>query len=130
MGGSAPSALQIGAVAKRSGVSVKTIRFYCDQGLLQPVARSEGRYRLFDDSVIAELSMIRTLRAMEIPLDTIRSVLEARRSGICTCENLQATMAGKAGEIRQRIEDLEALHTELTAMLQSWTPCGGKNSAL
>ena len=37
-------------LAARSGVSVKTIRFYCDQGLLQPSGRSEGRYRIFDKS--------------------------------------------------------------------------------
>ncbi len=119
------TAQQIGVVAERSGVPVKTIRFYCDQGLLQPVSRTEGRYRLFDDSVYAELSLIRTLRAMEIPLDTIRSVLEARRSGLCTCENLQATIRSKAGEIQQRIEDLQSLQTELTRLLNSWESCGG-----
>jgi hypothetical protein len=54
---------KIGAVAARSGVSVKTIRFYCDQGLLQPSGRSEGRYRLFDESVDSDLALIRTLRA-------------------------------------------------------------------
>ena len=32
--------LKIGAVAQRSGVPVKTIRFYCDEGLLQPASRS------------------------------------------------------------------------------------------
>lgn len=120
---------QIGAVAKRSGVSVKTIRFYCEHGLLQPVSRSEGRYRLFAESVYEELSLIRTLRGMEIPLGTIRTVLDARRSGICTCENLQATIRNKAGEIHQRIEDLKALKTELERMLGSWESCGGVSPA-
>jgi DNA-binding transcriptional MerR regulator len=123
------SGQQIGVVAERSGVPVKTIRFYCDEGLLQPVSRTEGRYRLFDESVYEELSLIRTLRAMEIPLDTIRSVLEARRSGICSCENLQATIRSKAGEIQQRIEDLLALQAELTAMLNSWEACGGEKAS-
>ncbi|SBO44432.1 MerR family transcriptional regulator [Cyanobium sp. NIES-981] len=115
---------QIGAVAKRSGVSVKTIRFYCDQGLLHPASRSEGRYRLFDASIYEDLSLIRTLRAIEIPLATIRTVLEARRSGICTCENLQTTIRDKTGEIHQRIEDLKALEAELVRMLSSWETCG------
>ncbi|MEB3348807.1 MAG: MerR family transcriptional regulator, partial [Cyanobacteriota bacterium] len=108
---------KIGAVAARSGVSVKTIRFYCDQGLLQPSARSEGHYRLFDASVYGELALIRTLRALDIPLPTISAVLEARRSGVCTCDNLQATIRGKAGEIEQRIADLQALHHELHGLL-------------
>ncbi|MGB5135735.1 MAG: MerR family transcriptional regulator [Prochlorococcaceae cyanobacterium] len=119
---------QIGAVAERSGVSVKTIRFYCDQGLLHPASRSEGRYRLFDESVYEELSLIRTLRAMEIPLHTIRSVLEARHSGLCTCENLQATIRSKASEIQQRIEDLQSLQAELSKMLRDWESCGGRSA--
>lgn len=124
-----PAALQqIGAVAERSGVAVKTIRFYCDRGLLRPVARSDGRYRLFDGAVYGELSLIRTLRALDIPLTTIRAVLEARRSGFCTCENLQATLRGKVEEIQERIDDLQVLHAELGAMLSGWERCGGKRS--
>lgn len=124
----AASLERIGAVARHSGVSVKTIRFYCDQGLLQPSARSEGRYRLFAKTVYSELALIRTLRALDIPLSTIAALLEARRSGVCTCDDLQGTIRHKAGEIQQRIADLHALHTELNAMLASWQPCGGRSA--
>ena len=117
---------KIGAVATRSGVSVKTIRFYCDQGLLQPSGRSEGRYRLFDESVDSDLALIRTLRGLELPLPTIKAVLEARRSGVCTCNNLQATIRSKAGEIQQRIADLQSLHAELNELLSTWHRCGGR----
>jgi MerR family copper efflux transcriptional regulator len=120
---------KIGAVAERSGVTVKTIRFYCDQGLLRPSARSAGRYRLFDQSVYGELALIRTLRGLDIPLPTITAVLEARRSGVCTCDNLQATIRGKAGEIQQRIADLRSLHAELNGLLSSWQRCGGRAPA-
>lgn len=41
----------IGTVPRRSGLSVKTIRFYDDEGLLEPVGRSESGYRLFDERV-------------------------------------------------------------------------------
>jgi DNA-binding transcriptional MerR regulator len=117
---------KIGAVAGRSGVSVKTIRFYCDQGLLQPSGRSEGRYRLFDESVYGELALIRTLRALDIPLPTITAVLEVRRTGVCTCDNLQSTIRAKASEIEQRIADLQALHLELNRLLSTWQRCGGR----
>ena len=122
---SAEGLQKIGAVAKHAGVSVKTIRFYCDQGVLQPSGRSEGRYRLFDNTVYGELALIRTLRALDIPLPTIAAVLEARRSGVCTCDTLMATMGAKAGEIQQRIADLQALHNELNDLLTSWQRCGG-----
>lgn len=121
--------LQIGAVASRSGLTVKTIRFYCDEGLIQPINRSDGGYRLFDQAVFAELTLIRTLRAMEIPLQDVRQILEARRSGVCTCSALQARIRVKAGEIGERIVALRGLQAELVAMLDSWEACGGRTPA-
>ena len=124
-----PEALEkIGAVASRSGLTVKTIRFYCDEGLIQPSSRSEGGYRLFDEGVFAELALIRTLRAMEISLPDVRQILEARRSGICTCSDLKARIRSKAGEIGEKITAMQALQAELFAMLESWEACGGRSS--
>ncbi len=118
--------LRIGEVAQRSGLSVKTIRFYCDAGLVEPISRSEGGYRLFGDEVFAELALIRTLKAMEIPLQDVTRILESRRSGLCTCASLQATIRSKAGEIEEKIAALRHLHQELNALLSSWEDCGGR----
>ncbi|MEB3321188.1 MAG: MerR family transcriptional regulator [Cyanobium sp.] len=119
---------KIGAVASRSGLTVKTIRFYCDEGLIHPSSRSEGGYRLFEESVFAELALIRTLRAMEIPLPDVRQILEARRSGICTCSDLKARIRTKAGEIGEKIIAMQNLQSELFALLNSWEACGGRTS--
>ena len=131
-GGSTPlkahsKLFRIGVVSSRSGLSVKTIRFYCDQGLLHPSLRTEAGYRLFDESVFAELDMIRRLRAIELPLATVKETLEARRKGLCSCSNLQTTIREKSLEIRQRLADMEAIHAELEQMLSSWESCGGRD---
>lgn len=118
--------LKIGVVARRSVLTVKTIRFYCDEGLIQPISRSDGGYRLFDEGVFAELTLIRTLRAMEIPLQDVRQILESRRSGFCTCSALQARIRVKAGEIGEKIEALQGLQSELFSMLDRWEACGGR----
>jgi MerR family copper efflux transcriptional regulator len=123
------SPLKIGEVARSSGLTVKTIRFYCDEGLIQPSSRSEGGYRLFDEGVFAELTLIRTLRAMEIPLSDVSQILEARRSGICTCSDLKARIRCKAGEIGEKIVALQGLQAELFGMLDSWEACGGTTPA-
>ncbi|MCH9714127.1 MAG: MerR family DNA-binding transcriptional regulator [Cyanobacteria bacterium] len=118
--------LKIGEVARRSGLTVKTIRFYCDEGLIHPISRSEGGYRLFGDAVFAELALIRTLKTMDIPLGDVTRILESRRSGLCTCASLQATIRGKADAIEQKIANLHHLHQELNALLRSWEDCGGR----
>ena len=121
-----PSALKIGEVARRSGLPIKTIRFYSEEGLIHPLGRSEGGYRLFSEAVFAELTLIRTLKAMDIPLQDVTRILESRRSGLCTCASLQATISSKAGEIEQKIAGLRHLHQELTTLLSSWQDCGGR----
>ena len=120
--------LKIGEVASRSGLSVKTIRFYCDQGLIRPSGRSEGGYRLFGAEVFTELQWIRTLKGMEIPLQDVRQILESRRSGVCTCTDLQSRILAKAGEIGQKIEALHTLQSGLLTMLNSWEDCGGRRT--
>jgi MerR family copper efflux transcriptional regulator len=120
------SPLKIGEVAQRSGLTVKTIRFYCDEGLIQPSSRSDGGYRLFDEAVFAELTLIRTLRTMEIPLQDVRQILEARRSGVCTCSELKERIRSKAEEIREKIVAMQNLQSELFALLNSWEACGGR----
>lgn len=117
--------LKIGAIASRSGLPVKTVRFYSDEGLIHPSGRSDGGYRLYDESVLAELQLIRTLKAMEMPLQDVRRILQSRRSGLCTCSALQATIRGKAGEIEQKINALRALQQELLSLLGNWESCGG-----
>ncbi len=124
-----PVALKIGAVARRSGLPVKTIRFYSEEGLIHPIGRSEGGYRLFGEEVFAELTLIRTLKAMEIPLQDVRQFLESRRSGVCTCASLQETIRTKAGEIEQKIAALRNLHSELEDLLSRWQDCGGRKGS-
>ncbi|MBM5785604.1 MAG: MerR family transcriptional regulator [Cyanobacteria bacterium K_DeepCast_35m_m1_288] len=118
--------LKIGDVAARSGLTVKTIRFYCDEGLIHPARRSDGGFRLFSPDVFEELTFIRTLRALEIPLPDVMKILESRRSGICTCTSLQSTIRSKAGEIEQKISALRAMHIELMDLLNDWQDCGSQ----
>ena len=117
--------LRIGEVARRTGLSVKTIRFYCDQGLLRPIGRSEGGYRLFNDDNLAELAIIRALRALDVSLDELARILEVRRAGICNCASLKNTILGKIMSIDERIHALQDMKGELSRLLASWQECGG-----
>ena len=121
---SAPS-LRIGEVARRTGLPVKTIRYYCDEGLLQPRARSESGYRLFDEENLAELTIIRSLRAMDVSIPELARILEVRRSGVCNCSLLKGSIADKMSSIDQRISELRTMKEELARLLGSWQDCGG-----
>ena len=117
--------LRIGEVARRTGLPVKTIRYYCDEGLLQPRARSESGYRLFDEENLAELTIIRSLRAMDVSIPELARILEVRRAGVCNCAVLKDSIAAKMASINLRIDELAAMKEELARLLGSWQDCGG-----
>ncbi len=117
--------LRIGEVARRTGLPVKTIRYYCDEGLLQPKARSAGGYRLFDDENLADLALIRALRAMDVSIPELTRILEVRREGVCNCAVLKDSIAAKVVSIDERIHELAAMKHELARLLESWQDCGG-----
>jgi DNA-binding transcriptional MerR regulator len=72
--------LTIGQLARRTGVPVRTIRFWSDEGVLPETDRSAGNYRRYDGRAVARLDLVRTLRELGMGLDDIRLVLERRRS--------------------------------------------------
>ncbi|MGB3681487.1 MAG: MerR family transcriptional regulator [Rubrobacteraceae bacterium] len=65
----------IGEVARITGVSVKTIRYYADIGLLPPAEVSESRYRLYTAEEIWRLGLIRTLRHLNFSIEEIRKII-------------------------------------------------------
>ncbi|WP_043680078.1 MerR family transcriptional regulator [Streptomyces xylophagus] len=65
----------IGELARATGLTVRTIRYWSDEGVLTPVTRSAGGYRLYDAECAARLELIRTLRELGLGLDDVRKVL-------------------------------------------------------
>jgi DNA-binding transcriptional MerR regulator len=66
----------IGEVAEMTGVSVKTIRFYSDSGLVPPADKTETRYRLYSHNEIWRLELVRTLRHFGFSLEEIGQILK------------------------------------------------------
>ncbi|MFD8801195.1 MerR family transcriptional regulator [Streptomyces atroolivaceus] len=96
----------IGELAERVGVSVKTVRFYSDSGLLPEASRSAGGHRRYGPDSVERLRMIRSLRTMGLPVSAVRRVLD------------EGDDAGRAGGA---LEDavagqLRALGSQLRAM--------------
>ncbi|MFJ4849556.1 MULTISPECIES: MerR family transcriptional regulator [unclassified Streptomyces] len=68
--------LTIGQLARRTGMPVRTIRYWSDLGVVPPADRSGGGYRLYDTEGVARLQLVRTLRELGLGLEEVRRVLE------------------------------------------------------
>ena len=99
-----PSLYRIGVFARKAGVSARTVRYYDIEGLLSPRRRSVAGYRLYADDDFQRLRKILSLRQLDVPIETIRKVLE--EDGIDTrtvLENQKARVAEEKDKL-QRIE--------------------------
>ncbi|MEV0740529.1 MerR family transcriptional regulator [Streptomyces sp. NPDC050549] len=105
--------MQIGEVAARTELSLRTIRHYEETGLVTPSARSQGGFRLYTESDVARLMVIRRMKPLGFTLDEMRALLEATDrldSGetlpVGECEELLERMRGFERAAQQRVEDL------------------------
>ncbi|WP_177214885.1 MerR family transcriptional regulator [Streptomyces albidoflavus] len=69
--------MQIGEVAARTELSLRTIRHYEETGLVTPSARSQGGFRLYTETDVSRLMVIRRMKPLGFTLDQMRGLLEA-----------------------------------------------------
>ncbi|MGU3576512.1 MerR family transcriptional regulator [Brucellaceae bacterium C25G] len=108
-------AYTIGQASRRSGVPVRRIRFYCDEGLLSRIDRSDSGYRMFDEGDLSLLVMIQTLREAGLSLDSIRSVLSRKSS-------MNDVLAIRLHEIEASIVAQKRIAATIRVALQSLNP--------
>jgi DNA-binding transcriptional MerR regulator len=70
----------IGELARRTGLTVKAIRFYSERGIVASIGRNSAGHRLYDASALGRLEFLRTMRGLGLDLATIRTVLDGERS--------------------------------------------------
>jgi DNA-binding transcriptional MerR regulator len=69
--------MQIGEVAEQTGLSLRTIRYYEEVGLVTPSARSAGGFRLYSETDVARLRLIRRMKPLDFSLEEMKDALEA-----------------------------------------------------
>ncbi|MFJ8923784.1 MerR family transcriptional regulator [Streptomyces sp. NPDC102415] len=101
----------IGELARRTGLTVKTIRFYSDRGIVAPTDRSPAGYRLYTIDAVARLDLVRTLRELGLDLPTIRRVVDHELS-------LPEVAAAHAEALAVQIRVLRLRSAVLTAVAE------------
>lgn len=68
--------MQIGEVATRVGLSLRTIRHYDELGIVTPSERSPGGFRLYTEADVERLRLVKSMKPLDFPLDQIRDLVE------------------------------------------------------
>ncbi len=109
-----------GDLARSTGNTVRTIRFYEEQGLLRPAAISEGGHRHYTEEDLEKLRLIGDLRELGLPLSEIRAALDLR-AGCSTAtefaERFQDVLVAHIHAAEKRLDRLRRVKRELTEAL-------------
>jgi len=68
----------IGEIAERVGLSLRTVRYYEEQGLITPEGRTEGGFRLYTDEHVERLQLIMHMKPLGFSVQEMRELLDAR----------------------------------------------------
>ncbi|WP_460105381.1 MerR family transcriptional regulator [Streptomyces sp. YKOK-J1] len=95
--------MQIGEVAARTELSLRTIRHYEETGLVIPSARSQGGFRLYADSDVRRLMVIRRMRPLGFTLDQMRDLLDVTDR----LDNAESTDSAEREALLERVRSYE-----------------------
>lgn len=102
--------LRIGEVAERAELSLRTVRYYEEQGLLTPETRSAGGFRLYTEAQVERLLLIKQMKPLDFSVEQMRELLAARDALAADPRDTaaRATVAAYAADVATRVEKLRA----------------------
>lgn len=117
--------LSIGAVARKAGVGIDTIRYYERRGLLEKPDRRPSGYRLYDQTVVQRLRFVRQAKQLGFSLDEIGELLSLRLDPSRDCSEVKKTALARLADIEGKISGLQRMRRTLRKVSDA---CGGKGS--
>jgi DNA-binding transcriptional MerR regulator len=107
--------LKIGDLARITGLSIKTIRYYESRGLLEKPPRTEGGYRLYGPEEVARLRFVQRAKLLGLTLEEIREMVElaARCNEGELVPRLEQLLEAKLEETERKLAELSAFRQNL-----------------
>ena len=111
------SLLSIGQVAKQTGVTVETVRFYEKQGLIELPQRSESGYRQYPVETTKRVHFIQHAKEVGFTLKEVAELLALRREPGTSCSDIKLRATQKIETVDQKIKDLQLIRAALARMI-------------
>lgn len=121
-----PSSISIGVVAKQTGCTVPTIRYYEEIGLLPQAARTESGQRNYGEATLRRLTFIRRCRDFGFSIEQVRELVGLVDQPDRPCLEVREIAAVHLVEVRRKLDQLRELESSLNAFVCSCdTACAG-----
>ena len=109
--------LTIGALARRAGVGVETVRFYERRGLVRRPVRPRAGYRSYPEEAVARIRFIRNAQTLGFTLQEVKELLALRVTAGTSCAAVRARASVKAADVKRRLAHLERIREALEKLV-------------
>lgn len=111
--------MNIGAVAKETGVSSKTIRFYESVGLIPRARRSSGGYRVYDHADVARLGFIQRARRLGFSVEEVSALLALWQDRSRASSEVKDLAVRHIAALDEKIAQLQAIRRTLSRLVDA-----------
>ncbi len=118
------SMLTIGQVAKNTGITVETVRFYERQGLLAASARTDSGYRQYTPDTLKRIRFIQRAKGVGFTLSEINELLKLRKDPHTTCTDMKLRALEKIESIDRKLNDLNRIRESLAHLVMHCNSTG------
>ena len=108
--------MNIGKIANLSGLSVKTIRYYSDIGIIKPKIDTNTRYRNFSEHDLAKLQFLAKARKFDFSLNDCRELLALYEDTERSSKEVKALTLEKIAKIDKKVVELQDLREQLSSL--------------
>ena len=108
--------MNIGKAASLSGLTVKTVRYYSDIGIIKPLVDGNTGYRDFSEPDLAKLQFVAKARKFDFSLDDCRELLALYENKERTSKEVKALTLEKIVEIDNKLTELNMLRDTLSTL--------------
>lgn len=112
--------LRIGQVARASGLSPDTLRYYERIGLLPRARRTSGGFREYPEDIVNRVEMIQRSLVLGFTLAELAEIFEERAAGRAPCRRVRALAAEKLHVLEATIAEMQRLREALQQTLKAW----------
>src|SRR6266508_288915 len=109
--------LTIGKIAALANVSTDTLRYYDRERLIEPTAKSEGGYRLYERDALRRIRFIKQAQQCGFTLTEIRALLTLRSSDAACCRDVRRLALEKKLQLEAKIKAMKVMSKALTHLI-------------
>lgn len=113
-----PSEIGIGDLARQTGCSIETIRYYERIGVIPRADRSAGRYRRYRRDDVTRVRFVRRARELGFSLNEVRALVRLAARPKDTCVEVRAVAAAHLADVQTKITDLRTIQVLLAAFIR------------